>query len=501
MVNGPSSQPNPGSFAIPAVAIASHPDVIRNLRDLRHWIDSLPLANPVKAGNLLLHQLRLLTRDPQPGTRFGALLDMYDAPLEQLLLIVNERLPGGTDSSALPLDQLESLLVELLTELACGHLRIANQSLLSGKAPATDTLFRAMRLLDSALNIERLHYRRLALHRWQLMVSIFLRAEYQQVADQQADPKLHSEGEPDTIRDLYFRTLLISLCDPHHKIPSEVIAWHRWATEHTGLLSITLLPEGAFAIPIDIGGTLSPLASARRSGPGTDTRYLAADRFMQQLEEDPEAPAGLRQALIGLIKGRQTPEQRQTERQPRNHPYQLIYGLRNIHRRLEELTRGAAPGRSDVKPVPCRQVNQSRFGAAFQLRGPLSPPLNIGEPVLAEAEASSSNAAAVGFAARIRRVFSGDDQQIEIGVEKIQGRLIPATIVGSATERTRGDNLALLQHSADTGKYTLLASRSIYREGESVAAEGPSMRYNLRMLRLGGIVQHAAYIDVEPIEG
>jgi len=500
MVNGPASQPNPGSFAIPAANIASHPDVIRNVRELQRWIDSLPLANPAKAGNQLLHQLRLLTRDPQPGSRFGALLDMYYVPLEQLLMIVNERLPGSPES-ALPLDQLESVLVELLTELACGHLRIANQLLASGKAPATETLFRAVRLLDSALNIERLHYRRLALHRWQLMVSIFLHADYQQVADQQVDPKLRKEDEPDTIQGLYFRTLLISLCDPHQKMPSEVIAWHRWTTEHTGLLSITLLPQGAFAIPIDIGGTLSPLASARRSGPGTDTRYLDGDRFMQQLDEDPSAPAGLRQALIGLIKGRQTPEQRQTERQPRNHPYQLIYGLRNIHLRLEELTRGSTPSRSEVRPVPCKQVNQSKFGAAFQLRGPLSPPLNIGEPILAEAEASLSGAAPVGFAARIRRVFSGENQQIEIGVEKIQGRLIPATIVGSAAERTRGDNLALLQHSADTGKYTLLASRSIYREGDSVAAEGPSMRYNLRMLRLGGIVQHTAYIDVEPIDG
>lgn len=500
MVNAPSPQPNPVPFAIPAVAVASHPDVMRGVRELRRWIDSLPLANPVKAGNLLLHQLRLITRDPQPGARFGTLLEMYDDPLEQLLLVVQERLPGSPDS-ALPLDQLESLLVELLTELSYGHLRIANELMAVGKTSTPETLFHAMSLLDSALNIERLHYRKLAPQRWQLMLSIFLHAEYLQLGDRELEAKLHQHDEPNTIQGLFFRALIISLCDPHHKVPSEVMAWHRWTTEHAGLLSLTLLPQGAFSIPVDISGALSPLASARNGRPGTETRYLTGDPFMQQLEADATAPAGLQSALIGLMKGRQTREQRQTERQPRNHPYQLIYGLRNIHRRLEELTHGATPARGEVRPVPCRQVNQSRFGAAFQLQGPLNPPFSIGEPILAEAESASGNAAPVGFAARIRRVFSGDRQQIEIGVEKVQGRLIPVTLVGAVVERTRGDNQALLLHSADTGEYTLLASRSIFREGDSVAVEGPSMRYNLRMTRLGGVVQHTAYIDVKLLDG
>ena len=189
MVNGPSSQPNPGSFAIPAANIASHPDVIRNVRELQRWIDSLPLANPVEGRQSAAAPTA--SADAGSTTRFPirCTAGHVRCPLEQLLQIVNERLPGSPDS-ALPLDQLESLLVELLTELACGHLRIANQLLASDKVPATETLFRAMRLLDSALNIERLHYRKLALHRWQLMVSIFLHAEHQQVADQQVDPKL-----------------------------------------------------------------------------------------------------------------------------------------------------------------------------------------------------------------------------------------------------------------------------------------------------------------------
>ena len=280
----------------------------------------------------------------------------------------------------------------------------------------------------------------------------------------------------------------------------EIAAWRRWITPHTDLLALSLLPQGSYAIPVDISGALMPLASARTARPGTHTRYLGADGFIQGLQDDDEAPASLRQALTDLIKGRRKSEQRQTERQARNHPYQLIYGLRDIHKRLDELTLGDDPQTSEVRPVPCRQVNQSRYGAAFQLQGPLNPPLSVGEPLLAEAAGPAGNAAPVGFAARIRRVFSDDQQLIEIGVEKIQGRLIPTTIVGATAEKTRGDTQALIQHDADTGRYTLLASRSIYRKGDTVAAEGASMRYNLRMLRLGGIVHQTAYIDVEPLD-
>jgi len=500
MVNAPSTQPKPGLFPIPAFAVARHPDVILSARELKRSIDSLPLGNPVKASGQLLHQLRLLTRDPNPGTRFSTLLELYSEPTLQLLEIVRERLPGSPDS-ALPLDQLESLVVDLLTELAYGHLRIANQLLSAGKSPALENLYQAMSLLDAALEIERQHYRRLVPERWQLLLKIYLHAEFQQFGAQPMDAKQRQEGQPDTIQGLFYRALIVSLCDPNNQVPSEVLAWQRWTTEHAGLLSFTLLPQGAFAIPVDFSGELGPLTGARSAKPGTETRYLATDRFVQELEDDPEqAPAGLRQALISLVKGRRTPEQRRSERHPRNHPYQLIYGLHNIHRRLEELSQGEAPARSAVRPLPGRQVNHSRFGAAFHIQGPINPPLSIGEPVLAEAKARPGGGVPVGFAARIRRVFSDDGQHIEIGVEKIQGRLIPVTIVGTAAERARGDKLGLLQHEVETGNYVLLASRSIYREGDSVVAEGPSMRYSLRMRRLGGVVQHTAYIDVEVVD-
>lgn len=499
MVSASSSQAMPGPFPIPAAAVASHPGVMLTPRQLRRWIDELPLGNPPKAGNLLLQQLRLLVRDPQPGGRFAALLDLYDVPLQQLLEIVRERLPADTDN-ALPLDQLENLSIELLTELAYGHLRIANHMLAAGKSPTTGMLFRAMRLLDDALGIQRLHYCRLEPEHWQLMLRIFQHAAYRQAENQRVEHRPHQAGDPDSIHGLFFRALVISLCDPHHRRPSELLAWCRWAGQHTNLLGLAVLPQGAFAIPLDISGALSPLAGARAGKPGTQTRYLTTDRFLQQLQDEPGSPEGLHRALTDLIKGRKTSEQRRTERQARNHPYRLLYGLRNIHRRLSDLTQGAVAAPDELTPVLCRQINQSKTGAAFRLQGPLNPPLAVGEPILAEAESSAGSGPAVGFAAIIRHLAGGANQQIEIGVEKIQGHLVPLTVIGAAADRARGDNHALLEHARETGRYSLIAARSVYRDGDMVAAEGPSMRYNLRMLRLLGTIQHTAFIEVEPTD-
>ncbi len=498
MVSARSGQPKPGPFPIPATAVASHPGVMLAPRELRRWIDELPLANPPKAGNLLLQQLRLLVRDPRPGARFAALLDLYDGPLQQLLEVVRERIPANIDG-AVPLDQLENLVIDLVTELAYGRLRIANDQLAAGKTPTTEILFDAMRLLDDALSIQRLHYCRLAPEHWRLMLQIFQHAEYHDAGNQRVEYRPHQAGDPDSIHGLFFRALVINLCDPHQRRPGELLEWYRWTGQHTALLGLTVLPQGAFAIPLDISGRLSPLAGARAAKPGTETRYLAADRFLQQIQDEPDSPEGLHRALIDLIKGRKTSEQRQAARQARNHPFRLLYGIRSIHRRLSDLTQGATTSPGELTPVPCTQINQSRSGAAFRLQGPLNPPFAVGEPILAEADSSagSGSGAAVGFTATIRHLVSDENQQIEIGVKKIQGRLVPLTVIGAAADRARGDCHALLEHAGETGRYTLLAARSVYREGDMVAAEGPGMRYSLRMLRLLGTVQHTAFIEVE----
>lgn len=496
MVMGLPSQPKPAAFDIPRPAVARHPGVMLSARELRRWMDGLPLGNPPKAAQTLLQQLRLLVRDPQPGGRLAGLLQVYEGPLERLLEVVDERLQGNT-THVVPLDQLEYALVDLLSELAFGHLRVANELLACGKTPTAKGLYRAMQLLDTAMTVQRAHYCRPAAEGWRRFVQIYRHAEAQRMARQPVDRALPRANGPATIEGLFFRALIIGLCDPHHHRADEVLGWQDWVSAHTDLVELGVLPQGPSAVPVDLSGELAPLTAARRGKPAPEMHYLGTERLLQRLQEDTTAPAGLGAALTGLLRGRKAPEQRQGPRQPRHHPFRMIYGLHNIHARLDALTRGRGDGDAPPAAVACRQVNQSGSGAAFHLRGPLNPPLSVGEPILFEAETRAGNGAVVGFAGRIQRVVMLEDQAIEIGVEKLQGRLIPLVITGSAAERLRGSTHALLQQAVDSGQQTLLATRFLYREGGTLTAESATADHDLRMTRLLGVVQNTAFISVE----
>lgn len=498
MVNPQSTQPKFGPFAIPEPAIASHPGVILAPRELRSWTQSLPLGNPPRAAQLILQQLRLLVRDPEPGGKLAALLELYDESIERLLEIVTDRLSENEDQ-AVPLDQLEHALVELLTELAYGQLRIANELVFANKAPPAALLYRALDLLDTARNIERLRYCGQDGVRWRLMLDIYLRAEHRGIdTEAVTSPPRRADG-PRDIRGLFFRALVIGLCDPNHHRPGDILAWHRWTGTQTDGMVLSLLPQGAFSIPIDISGQLSPLNGARRGKPGPDTRYLVAEDFLRRLNEDQDAPAGLYRALNSLIRGRKSSEQRNSPRQPRNHAFRLLYGLRQVHTRLGELTSGVPCDVSTSDATDCVQINQSKSGAAFRLQGPLQPPLGIGEIILAEADNPHPGGAPVGFIARIQRLHTDGTGGIEIGVEKLAGRLVTLNLSGGAAERTRGDNYAMLQQHPDGARHTLIAVRGVYREGDSVIGESANARYSLRMKALETATQRTAYIDAEPL--
>lgn len=496
MAKAPTLPPSLSPFRVPDPAVARHPGALLAPRALNKWIVELPLANPPKAARMLLEQLRLLVRDPEPGARMGALLEAYTTPVDELQDVVDERLQNGPDT-ALPLDQLEFSLVELLSELAYGQLRIANSALSSGKIPDAELLYRALQLLERALNLERLRYYRPSLDGWRLLLSIFLNAEALEIADHEVGRELRRNGDPGTIQGLFYRALMSSLYDSNHRRPDQLQAWRTWTGTHANLLEMTVLPQGPYAMPIDISGSLDPLAAARRGKPGPEIRYLAADRFLQALQEDPQGPRELHGALHDLIRGRKSPEQRQNPRQPRNHPFAMRHGLRSIHARLSELIQGGLPGGSEPAPVACRQIDQSKSGSAFRLQGPLRPPLGIGDPVLMEAVSAANENAAVGFIGRIRRLVNLPDQQVEIGVEKLAGRLTPVELSGGAAQRLRGDTLALLQHDQDAGRYVLIAARSLFREEDSVTAEGAHTRQVLRMRGLLEAVQQTAYILVD----
>lgn len=498
-MKGASSNPPLTAFPLPDPAIARHPNVLLAPREIRQWLDELPLGNPPRSAQLIAQQLRLLVRDPQPGPRLTSLLDCYLPTLERLQQITDTRLPSDSDS-AMPLDQLEALVLEIQSELACGYLRTTNEQLVHGKPPQLTTLVRAAVLLNDATNLASLHYYRPPQPNWQLLLNVYLLASQLGLDKEATAEKGHRPDPTETIHALFFAALFTAYCDPHHHRPSDLAAWHRWLRHHTEGLVLEVLPQGSVSIPVDVSGQLAPLTAARKAKPGPDTRYLVADPLLAALRADEEAPPGLLATLTDLMRGRRSPEQRRAPRQPRNHKYRLLFGLHNIAQRLLAMS-----GDDDShQPTTCagRQINQSKTGSAFELTGQVSAGLVIGEPVLSEAESEdASGNAPVGFLARIQRLVIDPSGRVELGVEKLPGRIMPVTITGAGAERLRGDTAALLLHRADSNSYQLIAARRAFREQDLLSVEGPNVRHSLRLLEMVAGSQRLAFIDVEVASG
>ncbi|MCP5431195.1 MAG: hypothetical protein H6962_14040 [Chromatiaceae bacterium] len=113
----------------------------------------------------------------------------------------------GNPDSAVPLDQLEYQLVELLVELAHGYLRLANELLRGGKRAGADPVPRnepaGQRHQHRAPALPPSHTRRLA------PAAQRLRACSGGSRQQSAGHKgggVGTGGEPDTVRGLFFRS-------------------------------------------------------------------------------------------------------------------------------------------------------------------------------------------------------------------------------------------------------------------------------------------------------
>jgi hypothetical protein len=493
MANVPSSLQQALPLTTPELAAARHPALILAPRALRSWIETLPLANPPRAAEDLRHQLELLISDPDPGNRLGSLLELYEPAIGALLEIVLERLEVNL-ALATQLDQLEYKIVELLQALAGGYLRIADNRLKAGKSPDAATLFHAMRAHCHATTIRRLHYHPPTAGDWQTLLGIFGHAEGLGISHRQIGPPARPAQEPNTIHRLFYSALVISLCDPNRRLPGEIHRWQRWLADQVDGLQLALLPNGTAAVPIDVSGRVPPLTGARKARPGPDIRYLDCAPLITACAT---AMPDLEQALRELIDGRAQPEQRHEPRQARNHPYLLMFGLRDIHERLLRLTQGSDDHNQLPPGSQAVQIDQSRDGACFRFVAPPDLKLSVGDPILAEAIVGDAQAANVGFTAVLRRFANLADGQAEIGVEKLRGRLIPVHIQATAGDNRHLSPLALLQQHADSGRLQLLAARGWYRENDMLTITSGATTYRLRMRERSSETSSTVRIEIE----
>lgn len=488
---------------LPPPAAGCHPKALISAAELRTWLRQLPNVNAVRTTAELLGQVSLLAHYPGALPQLERLLQLLQAPVDQLdhavVALVNE--PDNAAGQR-TLAQLLPLYGELTLALAQLHKRQINAGLDRAKGPSVDQLYAAAVVLARHLRLELFHHQPPPPQTWRDLLRLYEIAAFLERAAVRASQG--TRAAPD-VHSLFFGNLLFLLADPLHLAPATAWAMFDAAVQLAHLVEFEAGGQRcADGIPVDMTGACPPLTLARQPelAVWADCRCLRLGPLLRHLESQAgvpgDAPAA---ALHAALRTLATQHGRVFPRHPRSAEYRLFAGLHAIQQRLVELAGGPAapppapaPGRPralpQAAPPPpqiCRQINYSVGGAAFLLELRTAARLDIGTLVLFETGAPDNPQRQVGFVGRVRRRLQRGEGLLEIGVEKLGGRVFPVTISAH-----RGSGLALLHQETDSQALELYAPSGSFRAAAVLELNGPA---GPQRVRLGSLREQTGEIE------
>jgi len=448
-----------GPFFVPPVDPFENPLVETHPGSLRQWATSLPFANPEQLAEAVITSLGRLNRYPAPVKKRDELMEIYQIPTSRLYHLSQE----GKSGPATRLNR------QVLQEMAYGYLHLVNQlftqkSSVRQRKQLHNHIYHAVKYLALEYLCACLMYDCHGSKTLQVLIRLHTLAEEHGIQDIPFDDP---EQGPVSISRLTKLTLLLSLLDPCHLQEDEP----RIAFEYLGELAdnAAFIPLTAEIDPaghyvIDKLGELPP----QRFDPAMQDG-LATPRFClfnilpvsQRLHQDLRAiekqsaghPTGLQNLgikaasnlLRRMLKSWHVRLQRDSERHATSGQARLSLGLWAVHRfftdpaaslahdsdqeeiDLAQQTGVLNPGTVRNPPAfDCWRCNQSRSGVALLLSMPQTTMPQVGDLVLLTRPESQHVAEAkVGV---VRRVLLKEQTMLEIGVQFINGRIIPLSI-------------------------------------------------------------------------
>jgi len=482
-------------LVIPPPSIARHPETIVKPRELKSWLADLPVTDTRQQAEQLHRQLKLLIRDPKSGPQYAELLRLYHPLLQGLQEQVWTNLCVSGHGPATE-DQLQTTVSQLLLEISCGHMRLINESITAGKQPAAENIYHAMLPLCRLLHWDLLQYNLVRPSIWRQVLQLFAIGELYALNGQQQSSSFHLPEDARTSHGVFFSTLVTLLCDPYRLPASQLAQLIKGLGKASEHLRVNTSGEANYRVAVDLSGRLPPLRYARlQQQQQQNEQYLQLDEFFIQFDRLglPGDSIRLVQWLIGSLrdlalkpKGR---EARRHIRIKREANYHFVHGLEKVHERLTEIQQGTQKpqaqdnasagivigGTSQNVSVelgtPCRQLDYSESGAGFMLGTNAQAP-TVGCLVLMESDQPGGNATNRWFAGTVRRRLKFDHQGTEIGVEKLQGNIVPVTF---GLDQKPG----LLQVQREQHVFRLVAPPNTFTGPGEQTLKGPENEINV----------------------
>ncbi|MEO7743294.1 MAG: hypothetical protein ABIR98_10175 [Usitatibacter sp.] len=409
----------PLALSIPADRTAPPKDLEIRPKQVKAWIDTLPLQQSLDAGRRLCVHLAAVNRAKLDTDVRLDILEIY-RPYAATML---EDLDAVYSKAALPLSprarEALTLARDFAAELATGYkIAISEKSgkLFGGKKQLPLLVMRAIEYMAAGLLASYKAYTPAPARLWNEIHQLYVHAEQEGIARQPADPDNKA-----SVADAYCEALLLSLTDPYRlaqgdaeKVIAQMRGYRGLAT--LGQARPGTSPGGHFLVPCDTDRPPKPLLSANDDTGGPNWRLLDTNAIVDKLRMKKTAmetgnvsatmskamgPEGL--ALVAkLITLWGDPPKRSSRRDPAEMTVAIAAGLKAVSHFVslepkldlatedEMLRRGitmplfALPMDDASQPIPVFEwdvVNQSRGGIKVRRRGPTQQPIAVGELV------------------------------------------------------------------------------------------------------------------------
>ena len=450
-------------------------------KQVKAWIDSLPLAQAIEASKKLSVHLAALNRSKFDLDDRLLILESY-RPVAAVLL---EELDAIYGKAAIPMVPRAREALALSRDLACGlatGYRIAISEK-AGKLIAFGTkkqlpllIVRAMQYLAAALRASYKSYTPAPQGIWREMHHLFLYAEQQGVSREIGD----AESKV-TVFEAYTESLLLSLTDPYRlaqgetdKVLAQIRSMRGLAT--LGQARPDSRPGGHFLIPCDTDKPPKPALSANDDTGGPNWRLLDANPVVDKMRMKKQAmDSGNVSATMSRMVGPEVlaliakllvlwgdPPKRSSRRNPMETTVAICVGIKAVGHFVSMEPKLGAQAESEalrkgitmpLAPLPTDDasqaipvfewdvVNQSAGGMKVRRLGPAQP-LAVGEVVGVKLIDRSRWTIAV-----VRWLTTFDEGGMEFGLQFLSPMARMVSVQPTITSATT--KLALLLPDAD----------------------------------------------------
>jgi hypothetical protein len=340
---------SPLARRLPAERSAPPRDLEIRPKQVRVWIESLPLAQSLEAAKKMVAHLVAINRAKVDIDDRVQILDIY-RPFADTLL---EELDAIYSKSSLPLGararEALSVARELAFALADGFKiaigdKTAKLIAFGARKQVPVLVLRTMEYLGAELRASYKSYSPPPRALWNEMHQLYLYAEKEGYATEAADPESKA-----TVMDAYCEALLLSLTDPYRLVPGEADRIIAQIRSGRGLVTLGQArpgtrPGGHFLVPCDTDRPPKPLLSANDDAGGPNWRLLDTNPLVDKLKARKAAhdtgnvsqttsrsmtPDGLN-TLAKLITLWGDPPKRAHRRDPMETTVAICFGLKSI---------------------------------------------------------------------------------------------------------------------------------------------------------------------------